>query len=112
MQRLIKPIILLIGIAVSLTILGCPPPIITEEHGPVYGPAPQESGPPPWAPAHGHRAQHRYHYYPESSIYFDVGRKVYFYYYVDPCISVVPWGGIHIDLNKCVMLDMDADEPY
>ena len=113
MQRLIKIIILVVGIGFSLTILGCPPPVVVKEEEPVYAPAPKEPGPPPLAPAHGRRAKHRYHYYPESSVYFDVGRKVYFYYYGNRWqASVAPPLGIRIDVNKYVMLDMDADEPY
>jgi len=49
-----------------------PPP---EETGP-----PRGHGPPPWAPAHGYRAKYRYHYYPSSYVYYDLGRKLYFYY--------------------------------
>lgn len=35
--------------------------------------------PPAHAPAHGHRRNHRYHYYPNAEIYFDIGRNMYFY---------------------------------
>lgn len=113
MQRLTKSIILIIGIGFSLTIFGCPPPVIVKEQPPVYAPPPKEPGPPPWAPAHGRRAKHRYHYYPASYVYFDVGRKVYFYYDSNRWqASVSLPAGIHIDVNKYVMLDMDVDEPY
>ncbi len=39
-----------------------------------------EAGPPPWAPAHGARAQGvvRYRYYPSLEIYFDPVRRVWF----------------------------------
>ena len=38
-----------------------------------------KKGPPAHAPAHGYRAKHRYKYYPSCSVYFDIGRSVYFY---------------------------------
>jgi hypothetical protein len=36
-------------------------------------------GPPPHAPAHGHRAKHQYRYYPQEQVYFDPARQVFFY---------------------------------
>ncbi|MEA3371699.1 MAG: hypothetical protein U9Q40_10200, partial [Campylobacterota bacterium] len=36
-------------------------------------------GPPPHAKAHGLRAKHHYRYYPDTSVYYDTGRSVYFY---------------------------------
>ena len=113
MQRLIKAIILIVGLGFSLTIFGCPPPIITKEEEPVYAPAPREPGPPPWAPTHGHRAKHRYQYYPESRVYFDVGRSLYFYHYGggwQASVSLPP--GIHISAAERISLDMDVDRPY
>ncbi len=113
MQRFINLTILLFGICSLLMIFGCPPPIVIKEERPVYTPPPEEPGPPPWAPAHGHRAKHRYYYYPESYVYFDAGRRVYFYYYGNGWrVSVSLPAEIHIDVSKYVMLDMDADEPY
>ncbi|PHR59534.1 MAG: hypothetical protein COA44_00910 [Arcobacter sp.] len=35
--------------------------------------------PPAHAPAHGRRAQHRYHYYPEADFYYDYQARRYFY---------------------------------
>jgi hypothetical protein len=37
------------------------------------------SGPPPWAPAHGFRAKHRYVYFAGYDMYFDRHRSVYIY---------------------------------
>jgi len=70
-------------------------------------------GPPPWAPAHGYRAKHHYYYYPGPQVYFDVGRKVYFYPFnggwrVSAALPV----GIHIDAHGYQVLDMDTDRPY
>jgi hypothetical protein len=75
-------------------------------------PAP-ESGPPPWAPAHGYRAKHQYRYYPESHVYYDTGRSVYFYYEGGRWgASVSLPSSIRIDVNEYVSLAMDTDEPY
>jgi hypothetical protein len=113
MQRLIKPIILIVGIGFSLTIFGCPPPIVIKEEHPVYAPAPHEPGPPPWAPAHGHRAKHHYYYYPASYVYLDVERKLYFYLYTGQWqVSVSLPADIHINVSDYVILDMDTDKPY
>jgi hypothetical protein len=96
-----------------LTAFGCPPPVVIKEEEPVYRPGPKEPGPPPWAPAHGRRAKHRYHYYPESYVYFDIGRKVYFYYSGNRWQASVSLPvGFHIDVNTYVVLEMDVDEPY
>jgi hypothetical protein len=38
-----------------------------------------QKGPPPWAPAHGHRAKYKYLYFPECPAYYDTDRSVYFY---------------------------------
>ena len=49
-------------------------------------PAPQQEtkvahkhGPPDHAPAHGYRAKHCYRYYPAKEVYYDTGRRIYFY---------------------------------
>lgn len=72
-----------------------------------------KSGPPPWAPAHGYRAKHVYHYYPSAYVYFDIDRKVYFF--VEGGIwktsSVLP-SGIVIDSDECVVIELDTDKPY
>lgn len=53
---------------------GCPHHVrVSGGHGYI------QSSPPSYAPAYGHRRNHRYHYYPNAEIYFDVGRNMYFY---------------------------------
>ena len=37
-----------------------------------------KAGPPPHAPAHGHRAKYSYQYYPSCYVYFDISRRCYF----------------------------------
>ncbi len=68
-------------------------------------------GPPPWAPAHGARAKHRYQYYPGSQIYFDLDRKVYFH------LSGGTWqlsaslpGGLV--LGAAIAMSLDTAEPF
>ncbi len=81
---------------------------------PAYLPgSPAKKGPPPWAPAHGYRAKYHYRYYPSASIYFDVGRGLYFYF------NGIKWltspslpAGIRIELNDFVTLEMDVDKPF
>ncbi len=71
-------------------------------------------GPPPHAPAYGRRAQHRYRYYPDSEVYYDDDRRVYFY------LSGGSWrvsanlpGDISVRLGtRSVEIDMDSDKPY
>jgi hypothetical protein len=70
-------------------------------------------GPPPWAPAHGYRAKHKYRYYPSSRVYFDTGREIYFYYKNgDWHVGVSLPMGIRIDVNEFVTLEMESDKPY
>lgn len=91
-----------------LSFPGC---MVVHDPGPGY--SAKESGPPPWAPAHGYRAKHHYYYYPDSRVYFDTGRGVYFYpsageWRVSASLPV----GIHIDAHSYHTLDMDDDRPY
>ena len=74
----------------------------------------RNGGPPPWAPAHGYRAKHRYRYYPDLEIYFDLNRKVSFYYRGDgwQVSSRLPQS-LRISLDgDSVTLGMDTAKPY
>lgn len=73
----------------------------------------KDTGPPPWAPAHGRRAKYKYRYYPSSRVYYEEGSRVYFYYkdgqwHMSASIPVE----IRIDVNNFVTLEMDTDRPY
>ncbi|MCI0508221.1 MAG: hypothetical protein L0Z73_19270 [Gammaproteobacteria bacterium] len=75
--------------------------------------SPAKSGPPDHAPAHGYRAKHSYHYYPDAQVYFDTGRDVYFY------LSDGAWklsaalpGSLKVSLGSHISIDMDSDKPY
>ena len=73
----------------------------------------KKGGPPPWAPAHGYRAKHRYHYYTLSRVYHERERGVWFYYKDGEWkVSVSLPSEIRIDMNTYVILDMDTDQPY
>ncbi len=87
---------------------------VVVQEGPVYTPTPPpESGPPPWAPAHGYRAKHHYYYYPASYVYYDVGTRMYFYHDGGQWqVSVSLPAGLHVQAEDYVALDMDRDKPY
>lgn len=38
-----------------------------------------KGGPPPWAPAHGYRANQRYYFFPDMGIYFDISKNGYWH---------------------------------
>jgi hypothetical protein len=104
-------IIMMVATIFFLVLCGCHGSRVTIGSHPTY--EAKSQGPPPWAPAHGYRAKHRYHYYPSSSIYFDVGRGLYFYYEGgDWRVSASLPVAIHIDINEYVTLEMDTDRPY
>ena len=81
---------------------------------PVSHPPGKEKSPPPWAPAHGKRAKHRYYYYPSVYVYFDIDRKVYFYLEKGvwrvaaklPPIILPPSPG------EVIEIILDTDKPY
>jgi hypothetical protein len=76
-------------------------------------PPPPEKGPPPWAPAHGYRAKHLYHYYPSHSVYYDTGRGVYFYLEGDGWrFSAALPSHIHLGYADYVTLELETDRPY
>ena len=114
MSRCSITMALLLSIGFLAMVVACHHHTVVVEERPVYVPASApEPGPPPWAPAHGHRAKHNYYYYPASSVYFDTGRKLYFYYGAGQWqVSVSLPTAIHIDVGERVALDMDTDRPY
>jgi hypothetical protein len=73
----------------------------------------RKNGPPPWAPAHGYRAKHKYRYYHDAEVYYDIDKRVYFYYRGGQWqVSVTFPTRVHIDMNRYVTLEMDSDKPY
>lgn len=72
-----------------------------------------KGGPPPHAPAHGHRAKYTYRYYPSSCIYFDASRKVYFSLEGgDWTVSAFLPQEVRLQLGDYVTIEVDTDKPY
>lgn len=104
--------ILVLGLVMFLS--GCAPDRIILDTGSTYSPPPAtKNSPPPWAPAHGKRAQYQYKYYPNMSVYYDARRSVYFYLDTGTWkVSVALPAHVRIDVNDYVTLEMDTAEPY
>jgi len=75
----------------------------------------KKGGPPPHAPAYGYRAKHmyQYRYYPSRSVYYDTGRRLYFY------IKGNNWemgaslpSNLRVELGDYVSMELDTDRPY
>ena len=73
----------------------------------------KKGGPPAHAPAHGYRAKHKYRYYPDSSVYHDTERGLYFY------IKGGNWevgaslpNSLQMSLGDSVSLELETDKPY
>jgi hypothetical protein len=98
------------GYGVSAQAPGNPSLQATVQAPPPHG----EPAPPPWAPAHGYRAKYRYRYYPDSSVYYDTGRGLYFYYGNGSWTASVSLpSSIRIDVGSgFVSLSMNTDRPY
>lgn len=79
----------------------------------VHKQKPKKGGPPAHAPAHGYRAKHHYRYYPACSVYYDSGRKLYFYLKGDhwEIGASLPWH-IRERLGDYVSLELDTGKPY
>jgi hypothetical protein len=72
-----------------------------------------KNGPPAHAPAHGYRAKYQYRYYPSCSVYFDLGRQVYFYLEGENWrISAELPNSLRVGLGDYVVFEMDSDRPY
>lgn len=72
----------------------------------------RRKGPPAHAPAHGYRAKHRYRYYPDECVYYDMARRAYFY--IDNGgwrMAVSLPGSIRLG-SSYISLELDTDEPY
>ena len=73
----------------------------------------KKGGPPPHAPAHGYRAKYSYQYYPSCGVYFDISRKVYFYFEGTKWrMSVSLPQTLYVKLGDYVSIEMDTDKPY
>jgi hypothetical protein len=74
---------------------------------------PQKHGPPSHAPAHGNRAQYRYHYYPASEVYYSTWRRVYFYVEGNVWVSdaLLPYR-LRQSLGEYISVEIYSDTPY
>ncbi len=73
----------------------------------------KKGGPPAHAPAHGYRAKRQYRYYPSSSVYYDHGRKIYFYIKGDHWeVGASLPNHLRIGLGDSVSIELDTDKPY
>lgn len=70
--------------------------------------------PPPWAPAHGWRAKHRYVYYPAAEVYYAPASRLWFWLGGDGWQAGV---GLPLALQGYVRtggirIGLDVDRPY
>jgi hypothetical protein len=100
-----------IGLGLALALGGCyDSRVIIGDHP---GHENSHPVPPPWAPAHGYRAKHDYRYYPDSEVYYDVGRRLYFYIDGDGWqMSARLPARIRVDFDDYVSLEMNSSKPY
>jgi len=93
-----------------LVLCGCESVSVRTSGEPKYQ---KKAGPPVHAPAHGYRKKHVYHYYPSSRVYYDIGRKLYFYMESGTWKAEVrlPYS-LQINLNEAVQIEMDTVYPY
>jgi len=75
----------------------------------------KETGPPPWAPAHGYRAKTRYVYFTEHNFYYDNTRGVYIYLSGKnwEVSASIPDLFKNINLSAAIKVDLDfeSDDP-
>ena len=115
MMRTLLKTLLTVIVAVSL-LTGC----FVAAHGPhghagvsTAPPPKAKAGPPSHAKAYGHRAKYHYHYYPDSYIYFDINRSLYFYLENGSwAMAATLPSRLHVSLGDRVSLEMDIDRPY
>lgn len=111
-----------IGLAIGFFIVaaifaaGCSPKKVKFVYDSGYsesGHTHKKKGPPAHAPAHGYRAKHHYRYYPGCSVYFDSGRKLYFYIKGDRWeVGVSLPNHLRVRLGDSVSIELDTDKPY
>jgi len=82
----------------------------------VYGqPQGKKQGPPPWAPAHGYRANTRYIYFPEYNFYYDLKAGVYIYYKSNKWVISAEldtnFGNIDLSVATKIELDYTGEHP-
>lgn len=72
----------------------------------------ERHGPPPWAPAHGWRRKHEYHYYPITQVYYYPHVKRYYWLEGGDWKTGVRLPSYYvIEESKRVVFELD-DEPH
>jgi hypothetical protein len=111
MQLMAASLMLLLAIGCASTSGG----VGVEWGAPGYHPGDRgyKQGPPAHAPAHGYRAKHRYRYYPERDVYYDTGRRIYFYIEGQIWRSGVSLPAhLRMRLGDWVTVELDDETPY
>lgn len=82
--------------------------VVVEDSPPHRG-----GGPPPHAPAHGYRAKHAYHYYPNAEVYYHAERRLYWWLEGDgwKVGGSLP-ASVVIDLSEGVEIELEGDTPH
>ena len=121
-KRLFAGLVIGFFIASTIFIVGCAPKkikVVYEKGGNSgyseagYKNKHKKKGPPAHAQAHGYRAKHQYRYYPSRSVYYDTGRRLYFYIKGDNWeIGASLPSHIRIGLGDSVSIELDTDKPY
>ena len=112
-RRSVVSLLPLLLLCLSISFTGCESLHFGVGDSPEYSENSGGKGPPPWAPAHGYRAKHRYRYYPSAQVYYAHDRGVYFYYNDGKWrVSASLPGNLRVNLEDSVTLEMDADKPY
>lgn len=89
---------------------GCQTSGVRASSGPRYQ---EKPGPPPHAVAHGYRKKYAYRYYPSAQVYFDTGRRLYFYLEGGHWRSSMSLpASFRLDVREAVPLEMDTATPY
>jgi hypothetical protein len=102
-----KPILVLTA---ALVLTGCV--VVKDREG---NGGTKQGGPPPWAPAHGHRAKqmHHYYYYPSVGIYYDLSARTYFYMSGGTWqVSATLPPRVVLDAGDAVTLELETEIPY
>ena len=65
------------------------------------------------SPAKGSQVRHQYRYYPDSAVYMDTGRRLFFYRDGGKWLAttILP-ASVQVDWKNYVVLDLDTDKPY
>jgi hypothetical protein len=85
----------------------------SDSEQPKYAKNSKNGGPPAHAPAHGYRAKHQYRYYPSSSVYYDTGRRLYFYLKGDNWeVGASLPNSLRVGLGDSVSIELDTDKPF